>query len=120
MRSCKTMTTPVSAPKTEAESSVQVEPVGNVDITSDEPNTLQQVFHEIKQYLSTDVLRDMVSKMNAVCENCKGDGAGLTGGVLIDMFLTAYLSDVFGSFEECRSGESDCKILGIPLSIKKN
>ncbi len=113
--------TPVSAPKIETETIVKVESV-EAPMNSEEasePNNLQKVFHEVKQYLTSDVMKNMVSKMNAISEKCRGDGAGLTGGVLIDMFLIAYLSDILKSFTEYRSGESDCKILDVPFSMKK-
>lgn len=110
------MTTPVSAPKIEAETDVKIEPSVKVDMSSDE---LQMVFSETKNKLTSDVLKDILSKMNAISEKCTGDGAGLMSGALIDMFLTEILSSYIESFKEERKGECDCKILGIPLSLKK-
>jgi len=80
---------------------------------------LQGVFDEIKTHLTPAILTDMSSKMNAISERMNGDGAGLSGGFLVDMFLTEYLSNRLESFVECHIGESDCCILDVPLSIKK-
>ena len=80
---------------------------------------LRHMFDEIKRQLTPVILTDMLSKMNAISERTKGDGAGLSGGFLVDMFLTEYLSSSIESFAECHIGESDCCILDVPLSIKK-
>jgi hypothetical protein len=82
-------------------------------------NKLQLIFDELKHYLTPDVLADMLSKMNAITEMSRGDGAGLTGGTLIDMFLTAYLPHIIKTFKKCHAGEGDCNVLDVPLSIKK-
>jgi hypothetical protein len=110
---------PVSTPKIDAETDVKVISPVKVEISSDELNNLQMVFNETKEKLTSDLMEDMLSKMNAISEKCKGDGAGLTGGVLIDMFVMAYLSLLLPSFKEEKKGESDCKILETPLSFKK-
>jgi len=80
---------------------------------------LRDIFDELHKHLSPVILTDMLSKMNAISEKTKGDGAGLSGGILVDMFLSEYLSSHIESFTECHIGESDCCMLGLPLSIKK-
>jgi hypothetical protein len=80
---------------------------------------LRHVFDELQTRLTPAILRDILSKINAISERTKGDGAGLSGGFLVDMFLTEYLSTRIDTFTECHIGESDCCILNVPLSIKK-
>jgi hypothetical protein len=59
----------------------------------------------------------MVAKMTAMRQ--QGDGCGLSGGILVDMFITNYLSSKMDNFTINHRGESDCKIGDHPLSIKK-
>ena len=92
----------------------------NEEVLGEDSNTTSIIFNELKKYLTHDVLCDMLAKMNAVSDVLKGDsGSGLSGGMLIDMFLTEYLTNIIKSYEACHKGESDCKILNIPISIKK-
>ena len=89
-------------------------------VLEDDSNTTHIIFNELKKYLTHDVMCDMLAKMNALSDVVKGDsGSGLSGGMLIDMFLTEYLTNIIKSYEACHKGESDCKILNIPISIKK-
>ncbi len=81
--------------------------------------SLRRSFVELVKYVTPNVLADIVSKLHAIRAAFTGDGAGLSGGIVVDMFITAYLSKLIPSFEKHHSGESDCKILGLPLSIKK-
>jgi hypothetical protein len=90
------------------------------EVLEDDSNTTHIIFNELKKNLTHDVLRDMLAKMNAISNVFKGEsGSGLSGGMLIDMFLTEYLTNIIESYEACHEGESDCKILQIPISIKK-
>jgi len=92
----------------------------NEEVLGDYFNTTHIIFNELKKYLTNDVLCDMLAKMNAISNVFKGhSGSGLSGGTVIDLFLTEYLTNIIESYEECREGESDCKILKIPISIKK-
>lgn len=84
-----------------------------------EPNKLQDVFDFLQKQLTLEMLKDILSKLHAIRSEFTGDGAGLSGGIVIDKFLTAYLSVNISSFEEYHIGESDCKILDHPLSLKK-
>jgi hypothetical protein len=90
------------------------------EVLEDDSNTTDIIFNELKKKLTHDVLRDMLAKMNAISNVFKGEsGSGLSGGMLIDLFLTEYLTNIIESYEACHEGESDCKILQIPISIKK-
>lgn len=92
----------------------------NEEVLGEDSNTTSIIFNELKKNLTHDVLCDMLAKMNAISDVVKGEsGSGLSGGMLIDMFLTEYLTNIIESYEACHEGESDCKILNIPISIKK-
>jgi hypothetical protein len=92
----------------------------NEEVLGEDSNTTSIIFNELKKNLTHDVMCDMLAKMNAISDVVKGEsGSGLSGGMLIDMFLTEYLSTIFDSYEACHEGESDCKVLNIPISIKK-
>ena len=83
-------------------------------VLEDDSHTTHIIFNELKKYLTHDVMCDMLAKMNAVSDVLKGDsGSGLSGGMLIDMFLTEYLTNIIKSYEACHKGESDCKILKV-------
>ena len=64
-------------------------------VLEDDSNTTHIIFNELKKYLTHDVMCDMLAKMNALSDVVKGDsGSGLSGGMLIDMFLTEYLTNI--------------------------
>lgn len=81
--------------------------------------TLQDVFDHLKQSLTPDLLCELISKLNAIRIEFTGDGAGLSGGIVSDKFSVAFLSLHVPHFKEFHSGESDCSVLGHPLSLKK-
>lgn len=60
-----------------------------------------------------------MGKIKSIDEFCKGDGRGLTGGMLTDMFLIRFLENKLSEFKECHNNEADCTILGKKLSLKK-
>lgn len=80
---------------------------------------IRKVYDELVKYLTPDILTDIVSKLNAITVEFTGDGSGLSGGTIVDKFITTYLSALIPNFEAYHEGEKDCKILDIPLSIKK-
>jgi hypothetical protein len=89
-------------------------------VLEDDYKTTHIIFNELKKNLTHDVLCDMFAKMNAISEIFKGkQGGGLSGGMLIDVFLTEYLPTIMKSYEAYHIEESDCKILNTPISIKK-
>jgi hypothetical protein len=77
----------------------------------------------IKSHLNThlthDKLQDLSNKCCSISKMCIGDGAGLTGGVLIDMLITRYFQEHLPEYKEYHRGEGDMKILDTPLSQKK-
>ena len=81
------------------------------------------VLHRIMYYLRRDLremeLQELSNKCHSISHICKGDGAGLLGGALIDMFICRFFQTKLREYEEYHCGESDMKICGIPLSQKK-
>lgn len=77
----------------------------------------------IKSHLTANlthyVLQDLSNKCHSISKTCRGDGAGLTGGTLIDMLICCYFQEKLPEYKEHHSGESDMKICDIPLSQKK-
>lgn len=61
----------------------------------------------------------MHDKIDCINAFCKGDGCGLTGGTLVDIFVTKFLTTTLPQFKECHVNESDCIICKEKLSFKK-
>lgn len=78
---------------------------------------------KIHRYLSTSLsnedLQDLSNKCHSITKHCKGDGAGLSGGTLIDMLLCGFLKEKLPLYSDYHDGESDMKLCDIPLSQKK-
>lgn len=79
------------------------------------------VYDYIKKKLTNDKLQELSNKCNSINIYCKGDGCGLSSGILIDMFITNFLKNELDKekYEIFHKGESDMKICNIPLSFKK-
>jgi len=80
---------------------------------------LRKIYNIIKNELTEDDLQELINKCNGIINKCKGDGAGLTSGILIDMLLCDFLKLKISKYNECHIGECDIKIDNIPLSVKK-
>jgi hypothetical protein len=78
---------------------------------------LKVVCDEVKK-LSENERQDYVNQCTAITQKCKGDGAGLTGGTMIDMVTNETFKTKLNA-EECYKGESDLEICNIKLSMKK-
>ena len=81
--------------------------------------SLKTVLNYLLDVLTKDDLQDLSNKCASITNKCKGDGAGLTGGTLIDMFLCAFLKHKIPQYTENHTGECDMNICDIPLSLKK-
>ena len=79
----------------------------------------QQMVAQVRNEFSSSLLSELSSKCHAISRTCKGDGAGLLGGCIIDMFLTSFLCSRLSDCESFHNGESDLKINKYPLSLKK-
>jgi hypothetical protein len=73
----------------------------------------------IKTHLNGDLWNEFVGKIYCLNNCCNGDGCGLTGGLLIDMFVNKFLKTRLSEFKECHSKEADCIICEERLSLKK-
>ena len=80
---------------------------------------LRIVHQHLKQHLSNEHLQELVNKLHSINATCKGDGAGLSGGILTDMFIFEFFLKHVPGYSENHIGESDLKICDIPLSQKK-
>ncbi len=81
--------------------------------------SLNDIYLHLKTHLTPDILKGFVDKLNAVRNAFKGDGAGLSGGILSDKLTIDYLSLYVPEFREHHVGESDCAIKDCALSLKK-
>ena len=79
----------------------------------------QQMVMDVKGKFTSSLLYELSSKCHAINRTCKGDGAGLSGGSIVDLFLTSFLSNHLPNCESFHNGESDFKINNYPLSLKK-
>lgn len=80
---------------------------------------LTKIHSYLSSSLSSDDLQDLSNKCHSITKRCKGDGAGLSGGTLIDMLLCDFFTERLPLYSEYHDGESDMKICGVPLSQKK-
>ena len=75
----------------------------------------------MKRVCSNELVHKITSECHAITRHCKGDGAGLSGGTLIDMYMTGKTGMVT-RIPECAAnhkGESDLNIASHPFSLKK-
>lgn len=82
-------------------------------------NDLNKIKNTLINSLTSIDLQDLSNKCKSISNKCKGDGAGLFGGCLIDMLLSTFFSEKIIEYEEYRRGESDMKINNVSLSQKK-
>ena len=61
-------------------------------------NELNIVYKLLKSELTHSNLQELSNKCKSITNVCKGDGAGLTGGMLIDMLLCKYFSEFLHLF----------------------
>lgn len=73
----------------------------------------------MKLQCTNEILCEIASACHAITQDCKGDGAGLSGGTLIDKYITAYFNKNILNCSEHHHGESDIMINGCPFSLKK-
>jgi hypothetical protein len=82
-----------------------------------------QKLNNIHNILSRDLnatnLQHLSNKCHSIARKCKGDGAGLTGGSLIDMLICEFFVKHVELYKEMHIGECDFMIDGVPLSLKK-
>ena len=82
-------------------------------------NELTNIKKMLEKHLNKDLLQDFSNKCNAITNACKGDGAGLSGGCLIDMFICEFFNKYVPNYQNYHKGEADMKINDIKLSQKK-
>jgi hypothetical protein len=80
---------------------------------------LRKIHRYLSTSLSNEDLQDLSNKCHSITKHCKGDGAGLSGGTLIDMLLCCFLKEKLPLYSDYHDGESDMKLCDIPLSQKK-
>jgi hypothetical protein len=80
---------------------------------------LRKIHRYLSSSLSSEDLQDLSNKCHSITKHCKGDGAGLSGGTLIDMLLCSFLKEKLPLYSDYHDGESDMKLCDIPLSQKK-
>jgi hypothetical protein len=80
---------------------------------------LRKVINYFKEELTQEDLQSLSNKCNSINIYCKGDGAGLLGGCLIDMLISSFFKKKLSKYTEHHNGESDMKIFDIELSQKK-
>lgn len=80
---------------------------------------MQNVIKYIRENLSDENLQDFSNKCYAINKSCSGDGAGLFGGSMTDMFVNLYFKSKLNDHKIFHIGENDMKICNMPLSLKK-
>lgn len=91
----------------------------SVHIDSPVPPPLTPLLHHLQTHLTPTVLTECMACLHAIKRCCTGDGAGLSGGIFTDQFLSLFFAKHVPTFVEFHNSESDCKILEKPLSLKK-
>jgi hypothetical protein len=89
------------------------------NINNIEIDNLKTIHSYLKSNLNEIDLQDLSNKCNSLNKSCKGDGAGLSSGYLIDILISEFFENKLKEYTEHRKGESDMKICNIELSQKK-
>ena len=63
--------------------------------------------------------QEFINQANSMNNLIRGDGSGLGGGILVDLWIIDYFTEYLNDFQEYHVRESDYKILDIPYSFKK-
>ena len=121
-RSCKKMTTPVSAPKIEAETDVKVEPVVRVEKEMSGESVHNMLIRIIKQQKEKEEKQD-IWKNSPYKDLVKlqSNNVGNVGEELINDICKASGIDADcngAKTKQIGGGEGDGKIMGIPVEIK--
>ena len=81
---------------------------------------LKQIQYYLSNTLNICDLQELSNKCNSISIKCRGDGAGLIGGTLIDILISEFLNiKLIDNYVECHEGECDMIICDVPLSLKK-
>ena len=80
---------------------------------------MEKAIKHMNQHFTPTILSDIASSCHAISQDCKGDGAGLSSGTLIDKFITAFFTTHIPNCASNHKGESDIMIDGCPFSLKK-
>ena len=80
----------------------------------------KEILAKIKNSFNGDDLQNIIDKIYAIQNVCTGDGCGLTSGSISDMYISEYFQAKLGTdYTSFHKGESDMKLYGYPLSLKK-
>jgi hypothetical protein len=80
---------------------------------------LSNIHQCLESSFTEDIRQDLSDKIHAIQCSCKGDGAGLTCGSLVDMLISETFQQVMGPhYTEHHVGESDMILCDVPLSLK--
>lgn len=82
-------------------------------------NDLTLVLKYLKLKLDDNNLQKITNYCHSIKNYCIGNGAGLTGGTISDLFLCEFFKNILDEYQEYKKGEADIKICNIPLSVKK-
>ena len=91
----------------------------NDDKVVDKDNELLNALKYLRLNLNSDLLQDITNRCLALTNYCKGNGAGLTSGTMIDMLICELFKKNLPEYQEYKIGEADIKICDTPLSLKK-
>jgi hypothetical protein len=97
----------------------EITPNNNKVVDDNEITALRCVILYLKNKLNNDMLQQLSDCVIAINIFCRGNGRGLIGGTLTDMYICEFFEQFLDQYEENHFGESDVKICGVPLSFKK-
>lgn len=80
---------------------------------------LKSIKQHIEKCLTSKKKTELMSYCLSIQKRLRGDGCGLSGGVLIDMIITEYFKQHITGFEEYHIKDCDFKILDVSFSFKK-
>lgn len=80
---------------------------------------LKSIFNFLNTNLNEDDKQELSNYITAITKTMKGDGAGLSGGFLIDMLICEFFKEKLKNCSELHKGECDIMINEINLSLKK-
>ena len=80
---------------------------------------LRKIMEHLIKTLDSEIMIELNDKIKCLNDYCRGDGCGLMGGTLTDMFIIKFFELKISTFKECHENEADFLIHGEKMSFKK-
>ena len=105
-----------NAPCTEVDEVLE-ELLVDTEVDDEEFAELSDVHRELLKDSNTELISGLAEMVNATERHCTGDGCGLRRGGYVDEVVSE-LFKLLRDFKQYHKNDADCKINGVPFSLK--